>query len=223
MDTSAIIVAAGSSRRMNGTDKILAEIKGIPVIIRTLTAFQNSEEIKDIVVVTTDANLEIIKNLSEKYNITKAMFFTVGGNTRQESVMKGLKLISKETQYIAIHDGARPLIKTELIDRTIKDARVFGAATLGVPVKDTIKTVNDSIITDTPDRNSLFAIQTPQVFRRKTYFEGANFATAHQLDFTDDCQLIEAVGLKVYVTKGDYINIKITTPEDIKIAEAILN
>ena len=136
--------------------------------------------------------------------------------------MQGLKLVSKESSYIAVHDGARPLVKTEYISKVIQDARVFGGATLGVPVKDTIKVVDDGLIMDTPPRSSLYITQTPQVFKRALYNRGVEFATRNFLDFTDDCQMEEAVRAKVCMTTGDYRNIKITTPEDIAIAEAIL-
>lgn len=104
----------------------------------------------------------------------------------------------------------------------IRDAAVFGGALLGVPVKDTIKEVQDGLITDTPDRRRLFIAQTPQIFRKKVYFEGVNFAREHDLDFTDDCQMAEAVGVRVALTLSDYTNIKITTPEDMLIAERML-
>ena len=119
-------------------------------------------------------------------------------------------------------DGARPLVKPEQIVRTARDAEVFGAAVLGVPVKDTIKVVNDGLITDTPYRPSLYITQTPQIFKRRIYFEAVDFALEHGLDFTDDCQLAEAIGVKVCMTEGGYENIKITTPEDIKIANLLL-
>ena len=125
--------------------------------------------------------------------------------------------------YVLIHDGARPLVKPEHIEKTIKDASVFGGAVLGVPVKDTIKQVDDGLICDTPDRSRLYITQTPQIFKKKHYFEGVNFAAEHELDFTDDCQLVEAVGVKINMTLSDYRNIKITTPEDMAIAEAIMN
>ena len=123
---------------------------------------------------------------------------------------------------VAIHDGARPLVKPEFIETAIKDARVFGGAALGVPVKDTIKLVEDGLIVDTPQRSKLYITQTPQVFKRHVYFEGIDFSLEHDLDFTDDCQLVEALGHKVYMTLSDYTNIKITTPEDIEIAEVLL-
>lgn len=137
--------------------------------------------------------------------------------------MNALKMISRDTSLIAVHDGARPLANPDFIRQCIRDAGVFGGATLAVPVKDTIKQAEGGIITDTPDRRKLYITQTPQIFKKKLYFEGVNFAGDHDLDFTDDCQLVEAVGGKIHITLSDYRNIKITTPEDMAIAEAILN
>lgn len=222
-DTSVIIAAAGSSTRMNGTDKLLSLLDGIPVLVHTLLAFEGCESVAEIIVSARESDLENIRRLAESHHVTKLSAVVAGGNTRQESVVNGLHKVSKETAMLCIHDGARPLVLPEKIEKVIADARVFGGATLGVPVKDTIKIVSDGIITDTPHRPSLFAVQTPQVFKKKVYFEGVNFAQAHSLDFTDDCQLCEAVGAKVYVTVGDYSNLKITTPEDLLFAEAILS
>lgn len=223
MTVSVIIVCAGNSTRMKGANKILMKLGKTNVIGNTLLAFQNSESIKDIVVVCRDEDKDEIDSTAKSLNITKLHAFTKGGETRQKSVINGLRKISPDTELIAIHDGARPLVKPEHIEKTIKDAAVFGGATLGVPVKDTIKIVHDGLIDDTPYRPSLYITQTPQVFKRRTYFEGIDFALEHDLDFTDDCQLAEAIGTKVYMTTGDYTNIKITTPEDIEIAELLLN
>ncbi|MGN1480606.1 2-C-methyl-D-erythritol 4-phosphate cytidylyltransferase [Porcipelethomonas sp.] len=222
MKTSAIIVCAGNSSRMMGVNKILLPLGDSVVIGCTLSAFQQCESIDDIVVVCREQDREAIKNTAEKLNITKLHNFASGGSTRQESVINGLRKISPDTEMIAVHDGARPLINPKYIEKTIKDASVFGGAVLGVPVKDTIKVVHDGLIEDTPHRPSLYITQTPQVFKRRLYFEGVDFALEHGLDFTDDCQLIESIGIKVYMTTGDYTNIKITTPEDIKIAEVLL-
>lgn len=222
MTASVIIVCAGNSTRMNGVNKILLPLGSSNVIGNTLSAFQNSPSVKDITVVCREADEQKIKETAESLGITKLHAFARGGETRQKSVVNGLRAISADTELIAIHDGARPLIKPEHIEKTIKDASVFGGATLGVPVKDTIKIVHDGLIDDTPHRPSLYITQTPQVFKRRIYFEGVDFAAEHELDFTDDCQLIEAIGTKVYMTVGDYTNIKITTPEDIEIAELLL-
>ena len=195
-DTSVILVCAGNATRMQGKNKILLPLGDTNVIGMSMRAFEACPRVAEIIVVAR--------------------------STRQESVMCGLRALSKGTTMIAVHDGARPLVKPEHIAQVIRDASVFGGATLGVPVKDTIKVVNDHLIVDTPYRPHLFITQTPQVFKRQLYFEAVTFAEEHALDFTDDCQLIEAINCKVYMTEGDYTNIKITTPEDIAIAEILL-
>lgn len=221
-DTSVILVCAGNATRMGGVNKILLELGDTNVIGHSLRAFQNCPDVAEIIIVTKAENNDIIRETAAKLGVTKLAAITEGGDTRQKSVMEGLKLVSKESQYIAIHDGARPLVKPEHIAKVIRDARVFGGATLGVPVKDTIKIVDDGLIIDTPHRPSLYITQTPQVFRKRLYFEAVDFAMEHELDFTDDCQLVEAIGGKVYMTVGDYTNIKLTTPEDRAIAEVLL-
>lgn len=222
MNTSVIIVCAGNSTRMGGVNKILMPLGDRLAIGVTMQAFQACGSVSEIVIVAREADIPAIKAEAEAAGITKLTACTVGGATRQESVINGVKQISKEAQLVAVHDGARPLVKPEHIEKVIKDASVFGGATLGVPVKDTIKTVNDGLISDTPPRKFLYITQTPQIFKRQLYFEGIDFALEHGLDFTDDCQLVEAIGGKVAMTTGDYTNIKITTPEDIKLAEVLL-
>ncbi|HAJ96237.1 MAG TPA: 2-C-methyl-D-erythritol 4-phosphate cytidylyltransferase [Ruminococcus sp.] len=221
-DTSVIIVCAGNATRMGGINKILMPLGKSNVVGYSMLAFEQCEDIAEIIIVTKPENFASIRQTAKTMGITKLSQIVEGGDTRQQSVMQGLRVISKETQYVAIHDGARPLVKPEHIAKVIKDARVFGGATLGVPVKDTIKIVDDGLITDTPHRPSLYITQTPQVFRKRLYFEAVDFAMEHSLDFTDDCQLVEAIGGKVYMTIGDYSNIKITTPEDREIAEVLL-
>ena len=222
MDTSVIIVCAGNSTRMQGVNKILLPLGKSTVIGNTMSRFQKCESVKEIVIVAREQDIPEIKAEADRQGITKLIACTTGGATRQESVIKGIRCISGDTEMIAVHDGARPLVKPEHIEKTIKDARVFGGATLGVPVKDTIKMVDDGLITDPPPRNQLYITQTPQVFKRKLYFEAVDFSLEHGLDFTDDCQLVEAIGGKVCMTVGDYTNIKITTPEDICLAEVLL-
>lgn len=207
---------------MGGVNKILMPLGDRLVIDVTMQAFQACGSVSEIVIVAREADIPAIKAEAEAAGITKLTACTVGGATRQESVINGVKQISKEAELVAVHDGARPLVKPEHIEKVIKDASVFGGATLGVPVKDTIKTVNDGLISDTPPRKFLYITQTPQIFKRQLYFEGIDFALEHGLDFTDDCQLVEAIGGKVAMTTGDYTNIKITTPEDIKLAEVLL-
>lgn len=222
MNTSVVIVCAGNSTRMGGVNKILLPLGDRLVIGVTMQAFQKCESVSEIVLVARESDIPAIKSEAEAAGITKLAACTTGGSTRQESVINGIKMISKEAELVAVHDGARPLVKPEHIEKVIRDASVFGGATLGVPVKDTIKTVDDGLITDTPPRSSLYITQTPQIFKRSLYFEGIDFALEHGLDFTDDCQLVEAIGGKVAMTTGDYTNIKITTPEDIKLAEVLM-
>ncbi len=221
-DTSAIIVCAGNATRMGGINKILMPLGDTNVIGYCLRAFEACAEIAEIIIVTKAENNAAIEETAKSLGITKLRAITEGGDTRQQSVISGLKCVSADTQYIAVHDGARPLVKPEHIAKVIKDAHVFGGATLGVPVKDTIKVVDDGLIIDTPHRPSLYITQTPQVFRKRLYFEAVDFAAEHGLDFTDDCQLVEALNCRVYMTVGDYTNIKITTPEDREIAEVLL-
>ncbi len=222
MKTSVVIVCAGNSTRMGGVNKILLPLGDRKVIGVTMQAFQSCESVYEIIIVAREDDIPAIQAEAEAAGITKLAACTTGGATRQESVINGIRKISKETELVAVHDGARPLVKPEHIERAIKDASVFGGATLGVPVKDTIKTVDGGLIIDTPPRSSLYITQTPQIFKRNLYFEGIDFALEHGLDFTDDCQLVEAIGGKVAMTVGDYTNIKITTPEDIDIAEVLL-
>ena len=222
MKASVVIVCAGNSTRMVGVNKILLPLGERKVIGVTMTAFQACESVSEIVIVAREADIPAIQDEAQLAGITKLSACTTGGATRQESVINGIKKISKDSELVAIHDGARPLVRSEHIEKVIKDASVFGGATLGVPVKDTIKSVDGGLIVDTPPRSTLYITQTPQVFRRGLYFEGIDFALEHGLDFTDDCQLVEAIGGKVAMTVGDYTNIKITTPEDIRIAEVLL-
>ena len=207
---------------MGGVNKILLPLGERRVIGVTMLAFERCESVSEIVIVAREADIPEIKAEAEAAGITKLAACTTGGATRQESVINGIRCISRGTELVAIHDGARPLVKPEHIKKVIRDASVFGGATLGVPVKDTIKTVEDGLITDTPPRKLLYITQTPQVFKRPLYFEGIDFALEHGLDFTDDCQLVEAIGGKVAMTVGDYTNIKITTPEDIRLAEVLM-
>lgn len=219
---SAVIVSAGNSTRMGGINKQFLELDGAPVIVNTITAFQNSHLVDEIVIVTRECDIDKIKNLVSKYNFTKVSAVVCGGETRQLSVYNGVVQTSTDTQVVAIHDGARPLVSDRVITETIKTASECGAAATGVKVKDTVKVVddNDNII-DTPDRAYMRFIQTPQVFNKKLYLDAVK-TVENSKDFTDDCMLIEAYGKTVKFVDGDYENIKITTPEDIELAESYL-
>ena len=219
---SVIIAAGGSSSRMEGINKVLAELCGKPVIAHSMLTFQNMEEVGEIIVSARESDIDRITAIASEYGIDKFKVCVCGGETRQQSVINALKQVSKETELIAVHDGARPLADPKYIRQCIKDASIFGGAVLAVPVKDTIKQAEGGFVTDTPVRSRLFITQTPQIFKKKLYFDGVNFAREHELDFTDDCQLAEAVGGKIHITISDYKNIKITTPEDMAVAEVLM-
>lgn len=221
-DTSGILVCAGNAARMQGKNKILLPLGDTNVIGMSMLAMEQCERIAEFIVVARPSDQDAIRQTITDLQLKKCSAIVSGGATRQESVINGIRAAAKETKLFAIHDGARPLVKPEQIAKVIRDATVFGGATLGVPVKDTIKVVNDGLIVDTPYRPHLYMTQTPQVFQKRIYFEALDFALEHQLDFTDDCQLAEAIGCKVCMTTGDYTNIKITTPEDILIARMLL-
>ncbi len=219
---SAVIVSAGNSTRMGGVNKQFLELDGAPVIVNTITMFQRSNLIDEIVIVTRESDIEEIKNLIDKYKFTKVSAVVTGGETRQLSVYNGVVNTLKNTDIVAIHDGARPLVTVKVIEETIQAAADFGAAATGVKVKDTVKVVDDNdYIIDTPDRTYMRFIQTPQVFDKKLYLDAVK-TVENSKNFTDDCMLIEAYGKTVKFVDGDYENIKITTPEDIELAENYL-
>ena len=219
---SVIIACAGSSTRMEGVNKQLWELGGIPVAVRSMLAFEGLDEVTEIIVSARECDISEIERLAKEHGVTKFKCAVKGGETRQQSVFNAFMQTDKATRFIAVHDGARPFVNPEHIRKCIRDASIFGGATLGVPVKDTLKVVDGGLIVDTPNRKQLYITQTPQIFRKDVYVKGINFANDHELDFTDDCQLVEAVGVKVCMTVSDYRNIKITTPEDLAVAEVFL-
>ena len=220
---SAVIVSAGSSSRMGGINKQFLNICGIPVIAHSIKAFQDCNLIDEIVIVTREYDITNINQIVSEYNFSKVVAVVCGGETRQLSVLNGVKAISNNAEYIAIHDGARPLVTQKVIVDTLCCAIKFNAATTGVKVIDTIKCVdeNENII-DTPDRAFLRAVQTPQIFNKELYLSAIE-KVPNSKDFTDDCKLIEAYGYKVKVVDGDYKNIKITTLSDIEITTHYLS
>ncbi len=220
LPTTAILPAAGSSSRMGGEQsKQFILLHNIPVLVRTMRAFDRAEEIDDVIVVTRMQDIPIIWDMIREFEIQKVRLVVPGGKTRQESVLLGLREISSHHGLVLIHDGARPFVRPEQIDAIARALYTKEAVTLGVPVKDTIKRAEKGRITETIPRESLYQIQTPQGFRLDTIL------AAHQnaeFDATDDCALAEAMGVPVYVLHGSDTNIKITTPEDLLLAEGIL-
>lgn len=220
--TTAIIVAAGDSTRMGyKLSKQLIPLCGRPAIEYTLRAFQDCDMIDEIDIVTRPQDINDVAQIA--FQFKKVMGIISGGADRAESVRKGIRNTSKRTTHFVIHDGARVMITPDEICRVLNVAFETGAATLGTPVIDTIKVVGEEgDIVSTPDRSMLWAVQTPQVFERDLYLRAIKNAVASDLSVTDDCKLVEALGVPVRIVRGEYTNIKLTTPSDIVIAEALL-
>ena len=216
----AVIVAAGSATRMNGIDKMMAFLDGEPVILHTIRNFQNCDAIREIVIVTRQDLVDPIMELCRGFEKVKAV--VVGGNSREQSVHIGLDALSAKCKLAAIQDGARPLAGWQLIDRVVRAAHTYGAAVPAVPLKDTIKVVQGGIVDHTPDRSTLRAVQTPQVFDCDLLRAALVEAKRNQWTITDDSSAVERLKMKVKVVEGDERNIKITTPMDMNIAELFL-
>ncbi len=215
-----VIVAAGSASRMGGIDKVMAPLAGESMIVRTVRAFQDCDAVKKIVVVTREDLILPITSLCSGMSKVKAV--VAGGSSRQESVHLGLNALSGEVQLVAVHDGARPLVSWQLIDRVIRAANTYGAAAPAIPVKDTIKVVKGGVVEQTPDRSNLFAVQTPQVFDFDLLRGALKKVEQEQLQVTDDCSAVEQMGMRVKIVEGDERNLKVTTPMDLKIAQMLL-
>ena len=216
----AVIVAAGSASRMGGIDKVMAPLNGEPMIARTVRAFQNCDAISEIVVVTREDLILPITSLCS--GMDKVQAVVAGGSSRQESVHLGLNALSDKCKLVAIHDGARPLISWQVIDRVVRAANTYGAAAPAIPVKDTIKVVQGGVVKETPDRASLQAVQTPQVFDFDILRGALKKAKQDGAQVTDDCSAVERMGMAVKIVEGEERNIKVTTPMDLKIAEMLL-
>lgn len=198
--------------------KLLLKINGKTVLERSVNAFLNISDVDEVIVVAREKDIPAFSDILTDERVS----FVVGGDTRQQSVMNALDVID-DCKLIIIHDGARPLIKSEDIENTIRAAKENKAAAVGVFVKDTVKVVDrNGFVVSTPDRSTLFAVQTPQIFDFELYRNAAQNAREKGLDFTDDCQLVESFNQKVKTVVGSYSNIKITTPDDIVLAENLL-
>ena len=218
---SCVIVAAGSGRRMkHKTPKLLIRISGIPIIIRSIKAFNIHPLIGEIILVVPSYEFDKFNRLIKRYKLSKVKRVVAGGRTRKDSVLRGLSGVSKDFKYVVIHDGARPFVDKDMISRLLRKVSVNQAAVLGVPVSDTIKRVDkDSYIKETISRDDLYRIQTPQVFfvssLRDAYKKHPKFKA------TDSAALIEKSGKRVSVIDGSVRNIKITTPEDLVLAKRL--
>ena len=211
---AAVVPAAGSSTRMGGQDKILLPLDGVPVLVHTLRALERSAWITEIVVVTREDLMVPISQLCREGALSKVS---------KVVVLRGIRALPEETELVAIHDGARPLVTPAVIDGAIRMAWERGAAAPAVPLKDTVKRAHDGLVEETPDRSALFAVQTPQVFAADLIRGALGKAVEEGAPITDDCSAVERLGMQVFLTEGDYTNIKITTPEDLAVAEALLS
>jgi 2-C-methyl-D-erythritol 4-phosphate cytidylyltransferase len=225
MKTQAIVVAAGKGVRLGSNiSKSLIEISGVPIIIRTLRSISKSDFISSIILVCRKEDLQAIIKIIISFKINKLKAVVIGGKERTDSVRSGLSCLDKDTDLVLIHDGARPFIDKNIIDVSIKCACRYGACTTGVAVKPTIKVVkkdkNILFVDKTIDRANVWEIQTPQVFKKDIIQDA--YKKANRFKATDDAALIEMAGYRVALCPGSYFNIKITTPEDLIFAEAIL-
>lgn len=222
----AIVLAAGKGTRMNRQiNKVYLPLKDKPIIAHTLEAFYRVSLVHGIVIVISPGEEDLFRErILETYPPQKPVKIVPGGAKRQDSVYNGLKALSQDTGIVLIHDGARPLITTDIIHKSIKVAEKYGAAVVGVPVKDTIKKLKpDGSIEKTIDRSLLWHAQTPQTFRYSLIMEAHSKARQEGYIATDDSALVEHLGRAIYMLQGDYNNIKITTPDDLTLGEEILS
>ncbi|WP_058486316.1 2-C-methyl-D-erythritol 4-phosphate cytidylyltransferase [Defluviitalea phaphyphila] len=222
---TVIIPAAGQGKRMGkGVNKQYLKINNKPIIVHTIEKFINSGLINDIIVVISKEEIEYFKKeIIQKYNLSKNLNIVEGGKERQESVYNGLKNISSKTDIVLIHDGARPFVSIEEIKKSIEGAKQYGSCVIAVKVKDTIKVSDeDGYIKNTPNRENLWSVQTPQAFKKHIIIKAYNKAEQDNFLGTDDAMLVERIGQKVKIIEGKYDNIKITTPHDLYIGEIII-
>ncbi|GFN33393.1 2-C-methyl-D-erythritol 4-phosphate cytidylyltransferase [Paenibacillus xylaniclasticus] len=222
-----VIVAAGKGTRMGTAEsKQYLMLKDKPILVHTLELFQSMEETAAIALVVGAGDIARCSEWVERYRLTKVTAIVSGGAERQQSVHKGLKALPPQLEWVMVHDGVRPLVTPGAVRACCEAAMAggeMGAAVIAVPVKDTIKQVNDSgVIVATPDRRSLWAIQTPQAFRRAVLTKAHEAAEAESFLGTDDAMVVERMGIPVVVSEGEYTNIKITTPEDLPYAHFLL-
>ena len=220
---TALVAAAGSSTRMGGINKLLQPLDGVPVLVRTLTALQQARRVDEIVIAAREEELVEISRLCRTYGITKCAKVVRGGESRTHSVLLAALEARPDAELLAVQDGARPLVTPELIDAVAEAAARTAAAAPAVPVKDTVKVVRaDGTVDRTLDRDALRAVQTPQIFEASILKAALQSALEAGAAVTDDCSAVERLGKRVYLVEGDEENLKITTPVDLLLAEAIL-
>ncbi|MDO4519447.1 MAG: 2-C-methyl-D-erythritol 4-phosphate cytidylyltransferase [Eubacteriales bacterium] len=226
MKNSAIVLAAGQGKRMNSKiQKQFLEVRGLPLVYYALKCFQDTSIIDEIILVTNQDAIEYCeKEIVEKYQLTKVKKIVAGGKERYDSVYAGL-LACEDPKYVFIHDGARPFVDEEMLARGLKDVQRTGACVIGMPCKDTVKIANDhGEVESTPTRSKVWTIQTPQIFEYQLICDAHRSIRKKEMEsITDDAMVVEhEMGIPIVLTEGSYRNIKVTTPEDILIAEAFL-
>jgi 2-C-methyl-D-erythritol 4-phosphate cytidylyltransferase len=226
VNATAIIVAAGEGRRVGGgISKVYLPIGGRAVLLRTLDQFFRAKRVSNVIVVIAKQDLARCRSLlgNDPQARERSWILQTGGSSRQESVSRGLEKLSSDCDVVVIHDGARPFVSAELIDRVIEEAWARKAVVVGVPVRDTIKVISeDRQVLSTPARDCLWEIQTPQAFERRLIVEAHQAAQRNNQGATDDGTLVERLGKSVYLIDGERTNIKITLPEDLLFAEALV-
>jgi 2-C-methyl-D-erythritol 4-phosphate cytidylyltransferase len=218
---TAIIVAGGSSQRM-GFDKLLAPLDGRPVVAHSIAAFEQTESVTEIILVGHAERLSEYERIAEAHGFQKVCAVIPGGARRQDSVNRGMEQLSAATEFIAVHDAARPLVRPNLVERLLQLARVHGGAASAAPVIDTLKRVDrDQVVTGGVERANLFAVQTPQIFRRDLLEKAYRAIFDVGLEVTDEISAVERIG-KVVLLPNDELNFKITYPADLSLAEFVL-
>lgn len=226
MRVNAVIVAAGEGNRMGGgAPKIFLPLAGRPLILHTLARFAESQSVRRLILVASKGEIGKLEQLVRSDPAVAGLecLFQAGGARRQDSVGQGLERLDEDCEIVVVHDGARPLVSPRLIDRCVEQASREGAVVVGTPARDTIKVVSaDRRVRETPPRDSLWEVQTPQVFRKEIIVRAYREAAREGVEATDDAMLVERLGINVSLLEGETTNLKITVPEDIPLAEAIL-
>lgn len=219
---SVIICAAGSSARM-GRDKLMMPLSKKPVILRTIEAFEQCNKIDEIIIVTRDDLLSRLADICSSSGFKKVSNIVIGGNQRLDSVLAGLNAVSSTSEIVAVHDGARPFVTQEIIETAVKTAEKYGSAIPAILPKDTVKEESDGKVHTTYERSKLRLAQTPQVFQKTILSAALTNAKSNELAITDDAQAVEILGLPVFFIDGSDENIKLTTPIDMLLAQAIMD
>jgi 2-C-methyl-D-erythritol 4-phosphate cytidylyltransferase len=224
MFTSVIIPAAGFGERMGATiGKQFLLLNEKPILVHTLERFQSCDDINEIIVATQRSSFPIIEEIRKKYSLSKLKAPVEGGERRQDSVAKALKCVDAESEIISVHDAVRPFVRRKEITQSIETAKYFGASVVAVRAKDTMKQAStDGRVEKTLNRSSLWSVQTPQTFQRKILIEAYEFAFKNNIVATDDSYLVEQIGVLPIIIEGSYENIKITTPDDLLLAELLV-